>query len=85
MAPASAIRAHHVPSGSISGTRDRAKPQKSNAIGAIAAGVALASGWPEIGSLRRDEIADRPADAFSPLQWIGTNSEPRACRCSPRP
>ena len=44
----------------------------------MAAGVAFASGWPEIGSVTGATSAPmRADDAVSSLQWIGANSEPR--------
>ena len=46
----------------------------------MAAGVALASGWPEKGSTRACTSAPtRPSDEVSWLQWIGANSEPGRC------
>ena len=63
--------------------RVSAKPRKANATGAIAAGVALASGWPENGSVSgatRSQM--RAAEAVVSLQWIGANSEPRRCPAS---
>ena len=44
------------------------------------AGVALASGWPEYGSVCGCTSAPmRAAELFSADQWIGTNSVPRCC------
>jgi hypothetical protein len=45
--PVTAIRAHQVSSGRAIGARASANPRMRNSTGAIAAGVALASGWPE--------------------------------------
>ena len=42
-----ATRAHQVPAGARIGRRVRANPLNAKAAGAIDAGVALASGWPE--------------------------------------
>jgi len=42
-----ATRAHHVPAGTPIGRRVRANPLNAKSTGAIDAGVALASGWPE--------------------------------------
>ena len=68
--PGIAIRAHQVPAGSASGRRDSAKPRQANSTGAIAAGVALASGWPENGSVRgvtRSPIARRRGVEIAPV------------------
>jgi hypothetical protein len=46
-APATATRAHHAWRGALIGRRVRANPRKAKWTGAIDAGVALASGWPE--------------------------------------
>ena len=61
----------------VSVRRESTKPRNAKSAGAIAAGVALASGWPEKGSLNgatRSPV--RPSEEVSPLQWIGANSEP---------
>ena len=60
--------------------RDSAKPRQANSAGAIAAGVALASGWPENGSVRGVTRSPTRADeALRSLQWIGAKIEPRRC------
>ena len=76
--PATATRDHHVPGGSGRGWRISANPRKPNATGAIAAAVALASGWPENGSVNGATSSHtRAAVAVESLQWIGANREPR--------
>ena len=56
----------------------RMKPRSAKSTGAMVAGVALASGWPEWGSVHGETRSPtRAPEAVSALQWIGTNSEPR--------
>src|SRR5687768_16044949 len=64
-----AIRVHQVSAGSVSGRRETAKPRDANLTGAIAAGVAFDSGWPENGSTTGATSSPTRADeAFEPLQ-----------------
>ena len=65
---------HQVSSGSASRESPSAKPRCTKLTGVIAAGVALASGWPEYGSTSPATRSPmRADDAVSSLQWIGTN------------
>ena len=61
------------------GARDSAKPRQANSTGAIAAGVALASGCPENGSVaRRDQVADRaPTRRFARSSGSARTASPR--------
>ena len=61
--------------GATAGSRSA---QRGN--GAMRAGVALASGWPEKGSVAGCTSAPmRPRELFSADQWIGTNRVPGCC------
>src|SRR5262249_49265170 len=74
---ATAARAHHVACGNVSGWRVRTKPRREKETGAIAAGVAFASGCPEWGSVcGATRSPTREHEAVASLQWIGTNNEP---------
>ena len=70
------------PPGALPAARTARASARSRArrtsTGAIEAGVAFASGWPENGSVCGATSSQiRAAEAVSPFQWIGTNSEPR--------
>src|SRR3982074_1646554 len=69
-----ATRAHQVPGGQVTGPRVNANPRDAKATGAIAAGVALASGWPECGSVAgATRSPTRAVAAGATLQRVAQN------------
>ena len=74
-----AVHAQKVERGKNTRRRDRTKPALCMATGAIVTGVALESGWPEIGStMACTSAAVRASLAVSSFQWIGTKMLPRS-------
>ena len=71
------MRACASQSGSATRRRATRKPSAAIGLGAIVAGVAFESGWPEIGSTDACVSAPtRARPAVAAVQWIGANSEP---------